>query len=316
MKHKKIEAVFSYGLCLALMCTGCAKVETTKTYTVTNTTAQTTIASDEVLINNEFDQAVDDAISVICNPKTAIPGAIIDTSQISIGVIEIDYFGKEADGTKSRTGSDSIHQNMVGGHILPWGTLGTSASVTFGDINDHAYEVLFSENGNSVTFSGSATLTNISGGLLQNISQADSLKTHIRGTIQFTYNDNATQIQYYPWSFNQLRTFIADTSVYAVTTGDTSISGFSNIGVWGTTRLSTTFYTVITSPVIQNITYSSLSYNPLSGTKTIEGIAEPISCQYGVNNAGIYQAGGKPYGFHITWTDNGIQANSTLPYYY
>lgn len=316
MNYKKEHRYSIYCLLFVFVWTSCAKVETTKNYTVTNTTAQTTIASDEVLINNEFDQAADDAIAVICNHQATIPGATVDTSQLSLGIIMIDYFKNEADGTKSRTGSDSIHENVVNKHLVPWGSPGTIATITFGTVNLPNYEVLFLNNGNSVTFSGKATLTNISGGLLQNVSAADSLKTHIRGTIQFTYNDNATQIQYYPWSFNQLRTFGADTNIFAVTTGDTSINGLPNIGVWGTTRLNTTFYTAITSPIIQNISDALLSYNPLKGTKTIEGIAEPISCQYGVNSAGIYQGGGKPYGFHITWTDNEIQATATLPYYY
>jgi hypothetical protein len=315
--HKRIVYV-ALSFLLAVLLGSCKKVETIRTYTVTDTTAQTTIALDEVTVNSEFDQAADDAIMVMCNPKASVVGAAVDTSQLSSGIIIIDYFGDETGGSKSRTGSDSIHENLVNGHVVPWGNPGTTATITFGTITLPAYEVLFLNNGNaSITFTGSATLTNVSGGLIQNVIQGDSLVEHIRATVSFTYNDNASVVQLFAWNLNQIRVFsITNTGMFASTRGDTAISGYSNIGTWGITRLGTSFCTATNSPTIQNISNAALSYNPLSGTKTIEEIAEPINCVYGVNSQGIIQASGTPYGFYITWTDNTIKATDALPYYY
>ena len=91
--------VFSFSLLVFL--SGCKKVETTKTYTVTDTTAQTSVANDELIIGDEFSQAVDDAVTIICNRKAHISGSEtdVDTSQITLGVITIYYGGEEADGT-------------------------------------------------------------------------------------------------------------------------------------------------------------------------------------------------------------------------
>lgn len=296
----------------------CKKVETTRTYTVTDTTAQTTIASDEVTVNIEFDQAADDAVKVICTPKTSIAGALVDTSQLSSGIIIIDYFGKETDGTKSRTGSDSIQERVVNGHVIPWGTPGATATLTFGTASSPNYEVLFLNNGNaSITFEGSATLTNIYGGLLQNVVQGDSVVEHVRANVSFTYNDNASMVQFFTWNLNQLRAFsVTDTNMFASTRGDTTIAGYT-IGTWGTTRLGTRFFAVTNSPIVQNISASFLDYNPLNGAKTIEGISEPISLIYGVNQQGTpFKSGTIPYGFYISWVDNTVNATDVLPYYY
>lgn len=330
MENKRTILSFFYKICsllLAVFITGCTKVETTKTYTVTDTTAQTTIAADELTVNNEFDQATDDAVAVLCNPQSAIAGALVDTSLLSSGIIEIDYYGKESNVSKSRTGSDSIYENTVNGHIVPWKTAGASATMKFGTVNLPYYEVMFLTNGEvpfltsnaSITFiSGSATLTNIYGGSLQSLkSPGDSLVEHIEATFSFTYNDNTSQIQSFTWQINQVRVFTkSDTAVYTTTRGDTTINGYSHISTWGTTRLGSAFYTTISTYLIQNISNPYLSYNPLSGSKTIEGIPEPILCLYGVNSQGSIQANGTPYGFYISWINNTIHATSVVPYYY
>lgn len=317
---KKQKRLFNYIIPIALvgfLLVGCQKVETTRINTNSNSESQSVIATDELTLNNEFDQAIDDAVAVICNPKATIPGAIVDTSRINVGVIEIDYYGKELDGTKSRTGSDSIHETMVSGKIVPWGTPGTIATITFGDIDNNGYEVMFLTNSTSVKFTGTAALTNVYGGYLQNITAGDSLVERIRASISFTYNDNVAVIQLFNWYLSQERTFtIYDTVMNAITRGDTNINGYLNVSTWGTTRFGNSFYTAITSPMVQNISDPHLSYNPLSGDKAIEGITEPILSSYGVSSVGLPQATGTPYGLIATWINNGGQAQAVLPYYY
>ncbi len=320
MKKQKKPVTYlaiSFWLIAVGLFSGCAKVETTRTNIVPNNTSQSAMASDEATINSEFDQGVDDALSLICNHSATILHAFIDTSRINLGVIEISYNSAiEADLTKSRTAQDSIHVKVVGGVPVSWGTPGATASVTFGDVTDNAYEVTYLNNNVSVTLTGEAILTNISGGLLQDLTSGDSLVEQIRATVNFTYNDNATTVQLYTWHINQVRTFIkSDTTIFAITRGDTTMDGYTAIGTWGVTRFGNNFYTNTNSPVVQNISYPFYSYNPLSGSKTIEGIPQPILSTYGVNSQGKVVTSGKPYGFLINWV-NGVATSGVVTYYY
>jgi hypothetical protein len=317
---KKHIPLLFYWLVSILILTGCKKVETTRTYTVSNTISQNIIASDEVIINNELDQFVDDAITVLSNHNATIAGAYPPDS-VSPSFIELTYSDKQYDISKARTGADSIH--IAPG--ISWGTPGTTATLAFQDINQPlGYEVFYyslippSSDTASLTFLGNISITNVHGGLLQNLTPGDSIVVHIRASkVSFTFNDQAALIQLFPISVNEIRTFtMSGNTIYATTRGDTSISGYSNVGSFGTNRLGYTYYSTITYPLVQNISNLSLSYNPLYGEKIIEGIPEPITSIYGVNSSGSAQASGSPYGFHISWTDNGVLGASVLPYYY
>lgn len=318
MIYKKIHnLIIFYCFSFTMVIAGCAKETTTRTQTTSNSTGQTAIASDELTLSNEFDQATDDAVMVICNHKASIAGATVDTSQISAGIIEIDYYGKEQDGTKSRTGADSIHLNTVAGHVVNWGTPGAVASVTFGTVNSPGYEVLFITTNTSVRLGGTTTLTNLYGGYLQNLNAGDSLVEIIRGDLKYTFDDNAATVQYNPFNVNRVRAFSKfDTSLFANNRADTSIGNFTNVCEWGLDRFGDNYYTSITIPVKQNLSIYALSYNPLSGIKSIQNIAEPIQCTYGVNQQGGLVNSGTPYGFILTWINNGGQAQNIVAYYY
>jgi hypothetical protein len=302
----------SFWLLAIGLLSGCAKVETTRTNTTSNATTQTTIASDEVTVNNEFDNALDDAVTYLSNHEATFVHAYPDS--ISPYVYEINYAGKEANPSKSRAGNDSIHLGT-----LPWGTAGATATITFGDANALVpeYEVTFNDNNSSLRLVGNASVTNVYGGLLQNLAAGDSVVVHIRATIAFTYNDQMAGAQTFTWYLNQLRTFtMVDTNLLATTRGDTSISGSPNVGTWGTTRLGTSFYTVTNAIVVQNLSNPYLSYNPLSGSKSIDGISEPIYSFYGVNTSGGHVTSGTPYGFYINWNNSGTSTAIVIAYYY
>jgi hypothetical protein len=317
MDQKKLFRLSIVGLSIGVLIVSCQKVDTTRVNTTGNATSQSVIVSDELTLNNEFDQAADDAIAVCCNPKTTITGAIIDTSQISTGLIVIDYYGNEPDGTKKRTGSIAIQQTLTGGHPLPWGTSGATISITFGTTSSPGYEVFFLTNNTSISLTGNATLTNIYGGNLQNIASGDSLVERIRASIAFTYNDNASVVQLYGWNLNLLRSFTNSGTILSTgTRADTTIKNFKNVASWGKDRYGDSCYTSITATIVQNISNLNLSYNPLIGNKAIENITEPILSTYGVNNQGSPQASGTPYGFSISWINNGGQAQAVVGYYY
>lgn len=295
----------------------CQKVTTTHVTTTGNSENQSIIAADALTISTEFDKGIDDAITICCNPKTAITGAIVDTSQISKGLTVIDYFGNETGNTKQRTGSIAIQKTIKGGTPVSWANAGSVITITFGTTTAPGYEVLFLNNTTSIQFTGKTYITNIYGGLLQNIIAGDSLVEQVRAAVFYTYNDNATTIQLYPWNADEIRSYTSISSnIMAETRGDTVIKNFKNMAIWGPDRYGDSAYFSITTPITQNISLPSLSYNPLAGVENVENIAEPINCTYGVNNQGVPVTTGNPYGFIITWANNGGQAQNVIGYYY
>jgi len=320
----RYKSFIVYSLSLIVVLAGCKKVETTKTYTVPNTTSQSAIASDEVIVNSELDQFVDDAITVLSNHNASIESTTVDS--INPSVLEINYYGKEPDGVKARSGTDSIHLNTAS-----WNTIGATATLSFKIVNVPAYEVSYASlysyeatpstiiDTATLTLSGSLTITNVYGGLLQNVtSSSDSLVIHIRTTnVSFTFNDQAAVVQLYPLNINEIRSFTFNSAMYATTRGDTALGGYTNIGSWGTDVFGNSYYSSTTAAIVQNISnIYLLSYNPLSGTKVIEGISQPITIQYGVDTQGNHVSiGNIPYGFFISW-NNGGENTDILPYYY
>jgi hypothetical protein len=313
-----------FNNCIVLMLAviilaGCAKETTTSISTTSNSISQSSIAADDVTINNEMDHFIDDAITVLCNPYATLPNAYgYPIDSVSPGVIEILYNQKPQPDGKIYKGGDSIHFNPS----VSWGTKGATASITFGYANAGSeYEVTFGSSSSSAAlrFEGTITITNVSGGLLQNLTSSDSLVIKIQddATVGYTFNENVATIVYYTLKINQIRSFTKPAgNLYATTRGDTNVGGFTNVSNWGLDNNGDSYFASITSAVVQNISNTTLSYNPLNGAKDIQAIAEPILCTYGVNQQGVPISSGTPYGFNITWYNNGGQAQNVIPYYY
>jgi len=315
---KKQKRFFNYIIPIALMgflLIGCAKETTTRVDTTSNATTQTAIAADEVTLNNEFDLFVDDAIAVLSNHNATLTGAYPPDS-VSPGLIEITYNDKTVfNSTKTRLGADSMHFNPA----IPWSTPGATATLSFGDQLNAGYEVNFESNNpvTSVRLNGILTIINQSGGLLQNLASGDSIVVILKGSLTYTFNDNAATIVYYPFNVCQIRSIKNVGGVFIASTfGDTAIGGYQKVCNWGLDRFANTYYTSINTVVVQNISNASLAYNPISGVKNIQGISEPIICAFGVNSAGNVITSGIPFGQYISWYNNGGGANAVVPYYY
>ena len=335
---KILLVVFSVSTLLSVMSTSCAKTSSTLTSYTSDSASQIITANDELKVSYEFDQVINEAIlattiSYIASGNAQsigniqsigngnvqwneIPQCYIDTAQIiDSALVRLEYYGKNADGTKGRTGWVTLQLARDGsGHVIPWRPPGAVMNITF-----QQYEVTVLATNVSIWINGTATVTNITGGQLYlpaNITfpPGDSLQDKVSGNISFTYNDNSGVIVTYPWNFDHIRTFNMQNSVLTSTIrGDTAISGLNNISTSGTTRLSYPFYTQITKPVVQSISSAYILSNPLSGEKVINGIPEPITIDYGVNSSGnVVQ--NNPYGYKMTWTHGGGQAVCVVSY--
>lgn len=304
----------SIAALLFLFLPSCKKrTETTLINTTDDAATQTIIAADELEVNYELDQTVNEAIlassissttsgiATSTNPDilfTAIPDAVIDTNKIKKGIIIINYYGKNPDKTKARTGTLEIRHALAGGKVIPWKTKGASMKLIY-----NQYEIVFLKIVNkSIVLNDTGVVTNLSGGLLQTLLPGDSVVNKVKARLAFTNNDNITVIQQWIWDFNRHQVYkLNDTTITTMITGDTVVNGTDGVVTCGTTRSGQNFYTSITTPVIQNIAKSSFLYNPLSGVKNIQGIKEPITVTYGVDQQGNLVNSGKPYGYKFKW---------------
>lgn len=318
---KKLKNIYILLLLGTALLSGCKKTSTQITTSTDDSSTQELIASDELKVNSEMDQAIDEAIAGLCickptsgsatiNPYT-IPGAVIDTSQVNSGIVNIYYYGKEADTTKTRGGSIEITLPVISKNVTPWITKGVIATITF-----TKYEIFYNaKNKTTLWFNGSFTITNTSGGLLNSLAVGDSLTEKVNGPISYTDNDNAVVLQLFQWHFCKTRVFnhTATDTTLITTRGDTTAGGFVNVSNWGQTRFVQNYYTSITRPIVRN-TNESIFYNPLRGAKIIHGIPEPITDTLGVNSYGIPAGNNIPYGYKINWANSAGSQMKVITY--
>jgi hypothetical protein len=318
-------------LLAALFATGCKKTTTTELTNTSDSATQTVIVSDVVNVNMEIGQAIDEAVAALSISSTTSggpannatlflsPGVLVDTSQISTGLLYVDYFvGKSQDSAVGRSGTVQIQLPVVAGHITPWKKIGTGAVITFTNATPtQDYEAVYFRPvpNPSLWFTGSLTVTNYSGGLLKNLIPGDSLVEKVNGQIQYTNNDNGGAIILWTVNLHYTRLVgMTNTNHITITTrADTNINSFNNVIYWGQDRFNDNFYTSLTVPTFQDIS-SAASYNPLSGVTNIQNIKEPITCTYGVSLSGNPVVNAIPYGYKINWTYSGTAEQDIISY--
>ena len=95
----------------------------------------------------------------------------------------------------------------------------------------------------SMTFNGSRTFTNVSGGLIENLSSLGSITHTVEGALTVTF-DNGKQRA---WNVAKQKVFTYNNGIVLTVTGTHADSnGNNNVAVWGTNRFGTEFESLIT----------------------------------------------------------------------
>ncbi len=302
---KKTFIKFSVvALSLGLMLAACAKKKdsTSSSPTPDNTSQQSTTAGDQSNVSAESDQALNDAQVVISgSPNNArvnvqaqpqpIYNAMVDSLNPVLGKFTITYNGLNANGTRSRTGKVTVQRTHG-----KWSVNGSVLTITFTN-----YIVTKVSTGKSITLNGTHMVTNVSNGgyTLTNLPVGSSIDHKVRGAIILTFDDGTTR----SWEIARHRkTTNQGSSVYTVAiSGDTAVSGYSNVEAWGLNRNGENFYGEITSPITYNTTCGS---EPISGVYVHQGIAKTLTVTYGVNSDGTVNITPNcPYGFKLDFTN-------------
>ncbi|AMS27594.1 hypothetical protein AEM51_11785 [Bacteroidetes bacterium UKL13-3] len=251
-----------------------------------DTTIQTQQVSDESLFLNESENSLDEvniAISGSTFGKTrTIAGATIVDSPL-IKAVFITYNGLSGDGKRMRVGEVKI-QLVTGNN---WGEAGAKVRVTYSNLR-----ITNIQTSKSITLNGFHLLTNVTGG--RAFVDASVMHT-IRGEMQLFFDNAASR----NWQIARKRIVNYNNGNYDITiSGDTTISGYTNIAVWGTNRNGNDFYTQLAQPIIFN---SICLGKPVSGQKVHKKLAREITVTYGVDANGNVVIGTCPYGLKVNW---------------
>lgn len=283
-----MKQLFTYVIigitALSITISSCKKKDTDETDD--DTTVQTQQVSDESLFLNESENSLDEvniAISGSTFGKTrTISGATIVDSPL-IKAVFITYNGLSGDGKRMRVGAVKI-QLVTGNN---WGEAGAQVRVTYTNLR-----ISNIQTSKSITLNGYHLLTNVNGG--RAFVDASVMHT-IRGEMQLLF-DNATSRN---WQIARKRIVNFNNGNYDITiSGDTTISGYTNIAVWGTNRNGNDFYTQLAQPIIFN---SICPGKPVSGQKVHKKLAREITVTYGVDANGNVVTGTCPYGLKVNW---------------
>jgi hypothetical protein len=99
----------------------------------------------------------------------------------------------------------------------------------------------------SITINGTKTFTNVSGGLLENLSSLGTITHTVSGSLSITFSNGAQR----SWSLSKQRVFTYDNGIVITTTGNHSDSlGNTNVAEWGTNRFGVEFESLISQPKV------------------------------------------------------------------
>ena len=333
MKTKTtLLSAIAVTVAVASLFAACNKSNSAGSSTTSGTTpAQIeTQTDDETQVSNEMDASVNDVnnalntqSSVSGNLSTSYSSGIQTTGGPSGGNLDIDY--SICDGTVTMDTANGLRQviityngnNCWGNRIrngvvvisipigVRWRDTGAVVTVDFQNL-----KITRIRDGKTITFNGTYTYTNVTGGLLVDLATRDSITHTITAdSVSIEFADSATRV----WSVSRQRVFTYNDGIVITTTGTHSDGTNTNVSVWGTNRYGNSFETLITQPkVIQQ----SCDYRLTSGqTETIRP-AVTTTVTYGLDSNGDPTScpGTGTYYYKVVWVINGKTYTWIAPY--
>jgi hypothetical protein len=252
--------------CLGLMIS-CSKNSSSGSSTTTTVDDLQTQSDDQTMASNEDDAMNNDADAALSS-NASIAGASfyatpasnrigemgvngIDSATISLicdatitidttsttRTVTITYNGSNCWGNRERTGSIII--TVPRG--IHWADSGATVTITV-----DALKITRIRDGKTITFNGSKTITNVTGGLLKNLATLDSVVHTISANLTITYNNGKTA----DWNVAKYRVFSYNNGIVITTTGTHSDGTNTNVAEWGTNRFGVSYESLITAPKV------------------------------------------------------------------
>lgn len=244
-------------------------------------------ADDEAFFTSETDAVFSDA-NLALDAGSASPrhqDNIICDASIAVDLlnnpqtITISFNGGECLGSRTREGLIVLS--------APTGTQWKNAGASF-KIEYKDFKVTRKRDKKSITINGEQTFTNVSGGLLVQLSSLESIIHTVSSTgLNVAFNSGAKR----SWQIAQKRIFTYDNGAVVSVSGTHTENDDSQVAIWGTNRFGTSFTSSITDPLVIRqdcsfrLTGGEIKHKVGSATATatfgLDAAGKPVSCPSG-----------------------------------
>jgi hypothetical protein len=334
MKTKNLHRLLFATTLSGLLFAACKKSNSDSSSSTTSSADLQTQSDDEARVSTESGAAFDDANAAMIGESSVTGASFASAARFGVAVdggngslvslpgllcnatvtvdstsnprtITITYNGKTADSLRSRTGSVVI--SIAQG--VRWSSVGALVTVNF---NSLAITRLVDNK--TITFNGTHTYTNVSGGSL--ISLTSSSATPITHTItssnmSITFDNGTTRT----WSVARQRVFSYNNGIVITQTGTNSQGNLQGISEWGTDRFGNSFTVQVASPLVVS---ESCGWQLTSGSHIVTDAAGVLTLTYGLNATGTATGCpvvGSSYYFQLVWAGTGGKTYTfILPY--
>lgn len=228
-------------------------------------------------------------------------GASIDTSLITTAQqLTITFDGETVCNGRIRSGS--VTARLVNGDR--WKDIDARLLLTFNNV-----KVNYVSTDIEFTYNGTKTITNLTGGLLSNLSGLPNVTHKVRGNITVTFDDGTER----NWWIARSNTYDYNAGNIRLTSAGDSIIGNIVHTIGGTNRLGQAFTVQAPSAIV------SLEgcnwYEPVSGVRIHKYNNRVITLTFGVDQQGNPGGGSCAYGYKVEWVRvNGNIGSAVIGY--
>jgi hypothetical protein len=203
-------------------------------------------------------------------------------------IVTIVYDGTNCWGNRTRTGTVTI--TMPKGQR--WKDVGATATITV-----DALTITRKRDGKSIVINGTKTITNVSGGLLKDLSSLQTITHTIAGSLKVDLPSGKNRT----WNVSKQRVFTYDNGVVITTTGTYFDGTDNNIAEWGTDRFGDPFKSLISAP---KVIRQDCDFRLVSGQNTVITSKGTGVITYGLDANGDPTGcpGTGTYYFKLVWT--------------
>lgn len=276
----KILVLAVVTFCTAIFFSACQKDSSTPA--PDEKTQVTTESDDQNTVSNEADAVAND-VDAVLEASASFSGRGYQIQSICDATIEanvsgnpwtltVTYNGSNCAGTRTRTGAIVVSMPSN----TRWKNAGAAVTVTFQD-----FKITRKSDNKSVTFNGSITYTNVTGGLLLNLTAPGTTITHTLTSsgLNVKFNDGTQR----SWEIAKQRNFTYDNGYVVTTTGTHTDGNTSGIAIWGTNRYGKAFTWQITQGLVvrQDCSFRIVSGQVVNTRPEFKGTAT-----FGLDSAG------------------------------
>ncbi len=252
--------------------------------TTSENTTQVTVQTDDQsrlfaeseAVSNDVNTAMESSSPSITGRETNIQSLICDATVATDIVsnpktITITYNGANCQGNRSRTGVVTI--SIAAG--MRWKNAGAVISVAFKNL-----KVTRLSDNKSVTINGTHTITNVSGGLLINLPNLQSITHTITSSnMSVTFDDGSQRT----WQVARQHVFTYNNGIVISITGIHTEGNNKGIEEWGSTRFGNVFTNYIPQPIVIR---QDCSFRVVSGTMKHETALATTTVTFGLDVTG------------------------------